>query len=342
MVRSRVMATRWGQIGAVAVAGLCALRLAACSGGDEEAAPTDGTDGGDTEAGAGSSGGEPPETPESDAAGPAAPPSYCEGLTFYASFDQGIAQEVGTANPRATGAAGIGGGKYGAGLAFVEADAAAPADGGMVFYDRVDGGAPFFSAREGTLAFWFRRRGPARSPQVSFVRPVASLQSLNPAGPATAQTSPAPGTGLFDMLGGQELAALTDAELAPFVRVGEFNHVVTGWRAPSDGGAPGYALAVVNGGLGEVLTDAGARDAARDDTTPDDAGNVRAPFYQRSARATFPAYPALASVRLGGIPTTVPVGDMDDFAVWNRELTAAEMAALYKSPTSIRAACKLP
>ena len=283
------------------------------------------------------------EEPEGeDAASPAPPPTYCAGMIFYASFDRGVAADIGPEGARAVGSAGTGSGRYGAGLAFVEDDAGAASDGGMVFYDRVDGGAPFFSATSGTLAFWFRRRGPAKSPQVSFVRPIASLQAFTPAGPTTSQTSPAPGTGLFDMLGGQELAALTDVELSPFVRAGEFNHIITGWRAPADGGAPGYALALVNGGLGEVLTDAGARDAARDDTTPDDAGNVRAPFFQRSARATFPTYAPLTTLRLGGVPTTVPVGDMDDFAIWSRELTTAEMAALYKSPTSIRVSCKLP
>ena len=55
-------------------------------------------------------------------------------------------------------------------------------------------------------------------------------------------------------------------------------------------------------------------------------------------RATTP----LATLRLGGIATTVPAGDMDDLAVWDRELTPAEMAALYKSTASIRTACKIP
>ena len=337
-------------LAALATTALLALRLAACS--DDEVAPTDAPGAGagaganaaaEAEAGPSLADGEastPPGEGE-DAASSGPRPSFCDGMLFYASFDQGFGADVGATLARAGGTAAIGAGKFGAGLALVTAGGVTGVDGGAIFYDQIDGGAPIYASTEGSIAFWFRRRAPS-GPGASFVRPLAALANVLAAGPATAQTTNTPGTGLFEAYAGKAFVALPDAELQPFLRAADFNHVVTAWRAPVDGGPPGFAQVVVNGGLGEVLTDAGARDAAADDASPDAVGNVRTPYFQRSVVSQWPTYQPLVSLRIGGNSSTTPPGDMDDVAIWDRELTGAEIAALYASPGSIRVACKLP
>ena len=69
------------------------------------------------------------------------------------------------------------------------------------------------------------------------------------------------------------------------------------------------------------------------------------PFRAEKAPPTFalaPNYPPLATLRLGGVLATAPLGEMDDFAVWDRVLSFEEIADLYKRNESIGAACKLP
>jgi hypothetical protein len=133
---------------------------------------------------------------------------------------------------------------------------------------------------------------------------------------------------------------LDDRTLAPFLRASDFNHYVVGWKAAVDAGSSALAVVAVNGGLGMVLGDAGAD--ASVDASVDDAGNVTAPYYRRGTVAPWPNYPPPGTLRLGGAPATYPRGAMDDFALWNRVLSAAEIAELYESPTSIKLRCQLP
>ena len=66
------------------------------------------------------------------------------------------------------------------------------------------------------------------------------------------------------------------------------------------------------------------------------------PFFKRRIITNLPGYNPFVSLRIGGTTATAPDGDMDDFAVWNRELSRTEIAALYESTASIHAACNIP
>ncbi len=97
--------------------------------------------------------------------------------------------------------------------------------------------------------------------------------------------------------------------------------------------------------LGEVFGDSGVDAAAYLAQTADDAGNLLVPFRAEKAPPTFalaPNYPPLATLRLGGVLATAPLGEMDDFAVWHRVLSFEEIAELDKRNESIGVACKLP
>jgi hypothetical protein len=53
-----------------------------------------------------------------------------------------------------------------------------------------------------------------------------------------------------------------------------------------------------------------------------------------------PGEPTVNYVRLGS-PVTPPKSLFDEVAIWNRVLSAAEIATLYASPVSIGTACQL-
>ncbi|MBK6695900.1 MAG: hypothetical protein IPG50_27385 [Myxococcales bacterium] len=67
--------------------------------------------------------------------------------------------------------------------------------------------------------------------------------------------------------------------------------------------------------LGEVFGDSGVDAAAYLAQTADDAGNLLVPFRAEKAPPTFalaPNYRPLATLRLGGVLATAPLGEMDD------------------------------
>lgn len=285
-------------------------------------------------------GGDPGDGSEDGAAGdgapvtPPPPPSYCQGLTFYVTFDQGVAPTTGTASPRVIGEiASTPSGHFGGAAQFVHD---ASVDASMVFYDAVDGAAPFYAETEGTIAFWFRRSDV--SPNTAFVRPLSNAQLLQPAGPAIADQGTS--VGVFDNFATGPIAVLPLSGVRPFLRETDFDQFVAAWRAPTDAG-PGVGEFVLNGGSGEIFSDAGY-DAATLDGAVDDAGNYRLPYAVRRTGAFGAAYQAFVSMRVGGNQITAPHGDLDELAVWNRMLTRAEMSELYRATTPLRAACALP
>lgn len=286
---------------------LLGARAAACGTSDDErkagppGADLDGAVGDDASVVDG-------QLPDPSEGGPTPPPSYCQGIVFYASFDQGIAPEVGEALVRPVAGVGAATGHFGGAVALGGIDGGSPADGGaMVYYDTPDGGTSFYPQQEGTIAFWFHQVASAR-PLAALVRPLTSLGTLLPAGPAVAREAPAPGFGLYENLGDQPIVTMTDRERAPYVRQGDFNHYVTAWRRAVDGGPPPIALIAVNGGTGDVLADGGADAGTDEDAGTDDAGNVRLPYFKRRVNARFPSYGPPRSVRIGGNTTTTPHG----------------------------------
>lgn len=262
---------------------------------------------------------------------PSTPPSYCQGLTFYVAYDQGVAATLGTATVRVIGEVGATSGHFGGAAAFVHD---AGVDASMVFYDSVDGGAPFYEGAEGTVAFWFRANAPCTSS--IFVRPLADASAYQPAGPlVSCQGS----TSLEEDYQVRSVATLRFT--SPFLRGNDFDQFVAAWRLSTDAG-PGAAELVVNGGTGEVFHDAGY-DAASLDGAVDDAGNYTLPYATRRSPKTFgESYGPFRSLRVGGTDETAPHGDIDELAVWNRMLTRAEMADLYRATVPLRAACHLP
>ena len=261
------------------------------------------------------------------------PPSYCQGLSLYLAYDQGVAPSFGGAATRQIGEVGTTTGRFGSAAEF-RPDAAA-LDASMVFYDQVDGGPPIFAQSEGTIAYWLRARAPLDS-NAAVARPLANAQLLTPGGPSVGYGS---GTfGLFAQFIAGPLATLPVGQLTPYLRGNDFDHFVAEWRA-NDGG-PDIVEVVVNGGTAEVFHDAGY-DAASLDASPDDAGNYRLPYAVRRT-GTMPPYAPFTSLRIGGNLTTAPTADVDEVAVWSRMLSRAEVLELYRATTSIRTACAIP
>jgi hypothetical protein len=265
---------------------------------------------------------------------PPPPPSFCNGVVFYASFDNGAAPEFGGGLTRAVGRVDASTGQFGGGLSLIADNGP---DGSAVFFDRVDGGAVIYPQAEGSIAFWFRPSGPRPAYQ-SMVRPLSRINPATAGGLILAQTNGQ--FGLWRDLGSGPVLIFPVSEVEPFLRGAGFDHYAEAWRARTDAGGS-FAVLAINGGTGEVFGDASV-DAAGDlAETPDDAGNLMVPFRAQTTKA-WPNYPPLASLRLGGARTTAPQGDFDDFAVWDRVLSFAEIEEIYRRGESIGVACKLP
>lgn len=329
-----------------------AVRAGIACGGSDGSSDVNGgdeTEAGLGEAGAGDDGsnsvqpgndsGSNPPGPD---AAPPPPPSYCSGITFYASFDNGTAADLGAAAARATGSAGSSPGHFGEALSVV---VDAGADGAAVFYDQADsgkdGGDDIYSVKEGTIAYWFRRDGARLGPVSAYVRPLVSATILTAAGPAIEDQSNM--FGLARDLGSTPILFLSRGPMAPYLHAADFDHFAAGWRQGIDGG-DGLALVAINGGLGEVLADAGPDSSGLGpfDASPDDAGNVSLPYLVERVVALAPFAGPFGTLRLGGTSVTSPDGLFDDFAVWNRVLSLDEIGELYRRQESIRDACKLP
>lgn len=333
------------RLGVLAIAAAGAVRLAACGGSSGDAIPAQGFDGSFPHDGAGGGGDDDGSGPGSEGGGDTSlppPPSYCQGIVFYASFDPSLDPEIGATKARPTGAVATatGTGRYGNALALVDD---ASVDGSAVFYETIDGGggAPFYSATEGTVAFWFAN-DPAQplAPDFAYLRAVTSATALVAAGPVVAR-GPGNSFGEYADLGGLPLATLVPSAAAPFLRVGDYNQWVAEWHVGDDAGAGGVALFAINGGTGEVVSDA-SFDAQSVDGATDDAGNFTTPYAARRSVTLRPYTQPFGALRVGGNQITTPQGRMDDLAIWNRMLDRAEIAALYASPTSVHERCRLP
>jgi hypothetical protein len=339
------MSVRAGRLAFVLLVTALASRAVACGGGDGAAMPGDSDaaaeEGGTTgETGAGDA----PALPDQDAAGvdatPPPPPTYCNGIVLYASFDQGIAPDLGDAGTRSFGSVGSTTGHFGGALSLVvDGGGAGGTDGAVVFYDRDEAGtATVYPQAEGTLAFWFRKVAPTSAASVLY-RPLANPVLLTPGGLVLSDFNAR--FGLYADLGGAPVLVFDDAVIQPFLRSGDYNHFATSWREANDGGQGALARMVLNGGDGEVFADGGGDAASYGDGAPDDAGNVRVP-YRGQTTALWPRYAPLGTLRLGGTSLTTPQGVMDDLVIWNRVLGVDEISALYRSQAAVSVTCKLP
>ncbi len=321
------------------VAGVFARGAMACDS-DEAAksAASANADGGDD--GTIGSGGDGSSSTEDGAstidAGPPPPPTYCNGIILYASFDSSLVPERGTKTVTPLGSATVVGSGHFGGAASLIVDGGI--DSASTFFQQEDGGPEIYSQQEGTMAFWFRRVLP-QSNVVAYVRPSAVKPPMARAAGLTLSRSNNV-FGLFEELGAQPVLVFNFNVVRQFLRDTEFDHYAHAWRKGTDAGENFLATLALNGGSGTVFGDAGFDAAGYADAQPDDAGNVAIPFRGVSTRPWGPYDPLLA-VRIGGTYATAPQGEMDDLAIWNRVLSFEEIAELYTRTESIGVTCNV-
>lgn len=276
----------------------------------------------------------PPEdgSSASDAADVASPPSYCNGIVLYASFDAKLTGDRGGDSILSVGGVTQSlDGKFGGALSLVR-DAGKPDAGAAHYFLASDAGNPW-PEDIGSISLWYRAV-PGGSPNPVLYRPVATLP------PAPLQTAGLAlildfgnRTGLYQRASDSVLT-FPLAQVAPFLRDGEYNHWFAAWRTP-DAGEP-TAYIALNGGLGVDYADSGLSypDAA------DDAGELAVP-YRGFTRRPWASEGTPVGIRFGGAGGNAPDGTIDDVAIWNRVLSFDEVAAVYSSGQALGDACKL-
>jgi len=257
------------------------------------------------------------------------PPSFCDGIVLYASFDRELTGDRGDASVEVVGNAALTAeGMFGGGLSLVT-DAAAPGLGAAVFYR----GTEVWPENEGSLSIWYRAV-PGGGVAPVLYRPVASLP------PEPLQTS---GLAFFLRNDTGDVTGLVQrnqtpvlmfpaSAVGPFLRPNAYNQFFTAWRR----GAPPTAYLALNGATGEAFADTtgiGVPDAAV-------GGELRAPF-RAFTSIPWESDNAPIALRVGGLGTNAPEGTVDDLTVWNRILSFEEARAVYAAGTSVGLACNI-
>jgi hypothetical protein len=230
-------------------------------------------------------------------------PSYCTGIVFYARLDGDLKtssrEDVTPPRPNETYDAG----KYDGSVLVTTPNGAAywATDGGFVYPQSA-----------GTMALWFRPNWafPSAS-QRNLGKPVLDQSTgANTCGPALEITSAGVGISNTNSGGAATVAGIATADAgASWVDRG-WNHLAGTWHL-----SPPKLTFTLNGG-----GDGGAIHAESTATwAPQFAGTV-------------------AFFRLDS-PTFPNDGYFDDVAIWSRELTVDEIAAIYASPIPIGDAC---
>ena len=237
------------------------------------------------------------------------PPSFCQGITLYLAMDGTLTGAPAYPPVVADGAAAVaqfGPGKFGqaALLSAPNTGAFYPASGAL--------GATIREA-QGSVAMWIEPTWALPTTAThAFFKVTGDLASTS-AGPA----SGADDIGLVTQVtladgGTVEVAINGDAGATLFLP-GAFNHVVATWNEPS-----GLLSFTLNGGPGT-----GAAVFESVGWTPLD--------------------PVAAYFRLGGLPNNdVPDVWVDEVVVWNRALSAPEIAAVYLLAAPVSASCPSP
>lgn len=211
-----------------------------------------------------------------------------------------------------------------------------------LFYMRPDGGQAVFPDDEGTISLWYR--GPVLASNLTsvFYRPIASDPNAPTAiGTGLMLLQRSDGTfGLVTMPPGgltQDILMFPKSRVRPFLRDGEYNQFVAGWRKGVSN-VP-TALLALNGGLGK-LYDAGPDAETYADAAPNDAGDLLVPF-RGYATKKWISDASTESLRFGAAAANAPQGVIDDVAVWNRVLSFEEIAAVYEVNAPLWQVCKL-
>lgn len=259
-------------------------------------------------------------------------PSFCDGITLYASFDDKLTGDRnGSAVFSIGGVSNVAQGKFGGGLSLV-ASTADPAAGAQLFFVTDGGVSPW--PVTGSLSVWFRSTG---TPQIPVLyRPVATVPPYTTENPARfaglgyyLRFAPANEdlVGLTTTVNGLQSPFLMvdSGDTTTYLKPNEFNHFFTAWNQSS---AP-TAVMALNGGLGKNF--GGGADVTY--------ANGQTPFKATSTNAW--AAERATGVRLGGSSNNSPEGIYDDLVIWNRVLSFAEVASVYNSNAPVGTTCKL-
>jgi hypothetical protein len=276
------------------------------------------------------------------------PPSYCDGIVLYASFDGKLTGDVGGESTFSRGGVTLSTqGKFGGALSLVRDASTSDTlqEGAALYFQATDAGNPWPDT-VGSLSVWFRSAPEGRPQFPVLYRPVGSFppDALLPTGLAfyllhgdLDAASPADDDmGLYQNTAGNpdlhRVLTFPIGEVAPFLRAGDYNHYFTAWRN-ADAGPTAYMA--LNGGLG-VVFDGSAP------SYPDAASGGELPVPYRGFTSKVWTSPnAPIGLRLGGVGTNSPEGLIDDLVVWNRVLSFDEAAAVYTAGKAVGEVCKL-
>ena len=324
-------------VGAVVLFG--ALRLAGCGNDDADAPPDPfaNFDGDLPERNL-----DPDGPNDPDAVNVVDPPTYCNGIVFYASLD-------GTYGPERGGTPGtpfgnpmlVAGGKFGGAVASYQ-DGGGEAGASVYYYAPPDGGVPWYANEVGTVSLWYRGSALDDDGNPVLWRVMGGLPpSIAGGGLALVALAGSERFGLLDVSAStsiREIVAFPRSLVRPYVSRGEYNHFVSAWQR-GDASAGPKAVMLINGGTGKVF-DASIDAPDYSDAQPNEAGDLLIP-YRAIRNAPWDSDAAAANFRLGGTGTSASEGEIDDVVVWNRVLTLAEMQGIYETNAPIGQACKL-
>jgi hypothetical protein len=236
-------------------------------------------------------------------------PSFCQGIVMYLRFDDTLRTAQGI-DPDSPPVVSFVPGRFGSGALLTGTNAA-------LYYVEGDGGVPY-PRDEGTVAMWLKPQWawPPTVDRVVWKPVVDRTVNTNASGPSMrsrgmppaffGSTNNEPGVGgLNEDVGG------TGAELAPYWHAA-WNHLAETWSKSS----PTITF-TLNGGDGDPATTHRETDAG---WTPQ-APTVK---FIRLSSNSFPADAAY-----------------DDFAIWSRSLSLAEVQAVYRAGTPLGDLCGL-
>jgi hypothetical protein len=267
-------------------------------------------------------------------------PSYCDGITFYASFDAKLTGDRGGESTLSIGGVTqTSAGKFGGALSLIHD--AGDVDAGAAHYFLATASGNPWPEEIGSLSIWYRAAPgtPALAPVL--YRPLASLP------PNSLDNNPLRTAGLAfylrndigDVIGLHEKSTssvfvFSVAAMAPYLEPNAYNHFFTAWQHADAGPT---AFIAVNGGLGTAFGDAGA---GYPDASPDTNGDLRVPYRGFTSRPWVSEGPPVG-LRLGGLNTNTPDGTFDDLVIWNRVLSFEEVAAVYSAGRPVGEVCKI-
>ena len=257
------------------------------------------------------------------------PPSYCTGITLYASFDTKLTGDVGGATTiNVGGVTQTTSGKFGNALSLVST-ATAPDDGAALYFT-----GNTWPKNAGSLSVWYRI-APGATPQVPVLyRPVASVPPADLITSGLTYYLHNDDGDVFGLHQGGNAKVLTFPITAgaPYLKPADYNHYFAAWQQ----GASPTAFLALNGGTGLPFSDPG------DVVYPDAGtnGELPVPYRGFTSQAWDPGGDPVG-LRLGGQGTNAPEGFLDDLVIWSRVLGFDEVAAVYAAGRSVGAACRL-